>query len=145
MAENAVELDTDGIEEKQISVDEQSDVNDKPEIGEKMTVQAIPEGSAFESSFEVEYIGGGVVKFGGYRVRAFEPDGSSYPISIAAPGFKVAVEAFKEARKPEDDTIRLLPLQGTVSEFLRELDPAERRFFNQLSKEGKLKTICKKG
>ena len=35
MAENAVELDTDGIEEKQISVDEsQSDVNDKPEIGE---------------------------------------------------------------------------------------------------------------
>ena len=39
----------------------------------------------------------------------------------------------------------LLPLQGTVDEFLRELDPAERRFFNQLSKEGKLKTICKLG
>ena len=35
MAENAVELDTDGIEEKQIAVEEtQADVNDKPEVGE---------------------------------------------------------------------------------------------------------------
>ena len=44
-----------------------------------------------------------------------------------------------------NDSLGLLPLQGTVDEFLRELDPAERRFFNQLSKEGKLKTICKLG
>ena len=35
MAENAVELDTDGIEEKQIAVEEtQADINDKPEVGE---------------------------------------------------------------------------------------------------------------
>ena len=35
MAENAVELDTDGIEEKQIAIEEtQADVNDKPEVGE---------------------------------------------------------------------------------------------------------------
>jgi len=35
MAENAVELDTDGIEEKQISVEQvQEDINDKPDIGE---------------------------------------------------------------------------------------------------------------
>ena len=44
-----------------------------------------------------------------------------------------------------DQTSRLLPLQGTVSEFLQELNPAERKFFTQLSKEGKLKTICKIG
>ena len=35
MAENAVELDTDGIEEKQIAIEEtQADANDKPEVGE---------------------------------------------------------------------------------------------------------------
>ena len=43
----------------------------------------------------------------------------------------------------ESDTNRLLPLQGTVSEFLRELQPAERKLFNKLAREGQLKTICK--
>ena len=44
---------------------------------------------------------------------------------------------------PGAETNRLLPLQGTVSEFLRELQPAERKLFNKLAREGQLKTICK--